>query len=337
MKKFLLFLVIGIVVILFLLLGVLLPVYFIYQNGKGFIAEIQEQTKQRAYEIAIALDTMSGESFYYDNFISLSNVMAKVIEYSNQRDDPFRIKEIFLLDNQGNLIAHNNIVKVAKSFQPKYEKETFRWDEVRFQGNPVELKITGFAKLELPEEFALYEKILFFVPVRKIVENSLKKHLPELLANEYHIITSVYPPDEVLPKATLHILIQNQGIQKVTSYWFGELLKNFMIFLGIFVIVLLSMITFFILKMVPKPTDDDTKQNQAKKEPTYEEEELPLEPIKVEDIDTDKDLEKEKKEVSMSSKVIPFEEAQKLKIEKEKKEEKFPTINENIMDAVPLE
>lgn len=232
--------IIAIFLMFFLIATLLLPFYYIYQSGKNFIEEIQSQTKNRAFEIATALDTMSGESIYYDNFISLSNVLAKIVEFKNQKDDPYKILEIFLLDNQNRLLAHSNIFKVAKDHQDQYDAKKYKLGRILFANNNIDIEIIGYSEVELPKEIAKIDSFIPFLPMENLIKTIIKKSIPDLLANEFHVFSSVYPPDETLPKGSLHMMIKNYGIQPLISYWIKQM----------FYVFVFSLITFFILLIV---------------------------------------------------------------------------------------
>lgn len=280
------FFLVAIIVLLVLIsvAGFFLPIVYVYHSGKSFIREIQDQTRHRAYEIGIALDTMSGESIYYDNFISLSNVMAKILEHSNRREDPFKITEIYLIDNQGKLLAHSDILKVAKDFRPGFDEEMFSLKNMRFSGSPIEIKVVEHAPLVMPENMGL-EKILFFLPWKEFLENYIKKHNPHLLAKKFHLVSSVYPPDEVYPKATLHILMENRGIEKVVSLWIADLTRNIFIFLLVSVFLFFISLALVVIRIFFKPDGDDTGIKKEEEENTLSSGEENL-PESVEDLDS---------------------------------------------------
>lgn len=273
------------VIFMFLFLGsaFIIPVYYIYQSGKNFIEEIQFHTKSRAIEIATALDTMSGESLYYDNLISLSNVLAKIIEVKNQKEDPYKILEIFLLDNNHQLLAHNNIFKVAKDHQNKNDPKTQKLGRVLFANNNIDIEITGYSDVKLPEEVLKLDSFIPFLDLEEIVKNKIKKNIPELLANEFHVYSSVYPPDEILPRASLHIMIKNFGIEPLISYWikqmFYVIIFSFIIFLilfGFFIITLYNLLTQDINKIVEKDLELLPEQIQNDYKNDLPEDELSL-------------------------------------------------------------
>jgi len=360
MKRFFHFILSFVIVIIFLGVGFIVPIVYIYQSGKDFIQEVQQQTRNRVQEIAIALDTMSGESIYYDNMISLSNVMAKIKEHTNIRNDPYKIQEIFLLDKENRLLAHNDILKVAKDFQPNYDPKKYRLGQILFYGNPVAIEITNYAEVQLPPELKKLDSYLFFINIENMVNSYLKKYLPDLLANQYHVYTSVYPPDEILPKASLHILIENTGIVPLISYWVKQMFYVWLFSSAVFVALFLYfMILLYVLLKKPKQDFIDTIQIEK-------ETNLPEDELNIDNVDIDFDLielpgkdTQEKQNVDVlyneeeqldlqefpeqdkkmqSKNIISIQEYQKNKNLKEQKNTQYISNDfENIIDALPLD
>ncbi|MCX7811449.1 MAG: hypothetical protein N2247_11095 [Leptospiraceae bacterium] len=360
MRRFFQFILSLIIVLIFLGIGLIAPIFYIYQSGKDFIQEVQQQTRNRAQEIAIALDTMSGESIYYDNMISLSNVMAKIKEHTNIRNDPYKIQEIFLLDSKNLLLAHNDILKVAKDFQPNYDPKKYRLGQLLFYGNPVAIEITNYAEVQLPPELKKLDSFLFFINIENTINSYLKKYLPDLLANQFHVYTSVYPPDEILPKASLHILIENTGIVPLVSYWIKQMFYVWLFSSAVFVVLFLYfMILLYVLLKKPKQDFIDTVQ--IEKEAILPEDELNLDNVDIDfdlkelpvqdkkekqsdDVLSDEEIQLDSQEFpdqdkKMQSKNVVFmQEYQKNKNLKEQKNtQNIAKDFENIIDALPLD
>lgn len=313
----------------------MIPIVYIYQSGKNFIEEIQLQTKNRAMEITLALDSMSGESIYYDNMISLSNIMSRIMENNNSKLDPYKIKEIFLLNEKDQIIAHNEIVKVAKDFQPYLDPQKYKLKTVLFSGNPIKLEIIGKAKIEYPE---IVKKINLFVKplfnIEEKIQNWIENSIPEILANEFHVYTSVYPPDEVLPKGSLHLIIENQGIGPLISYWIRDMLFVFALSFSIGILLFFSFVVLLfmlLLKNKQKQIFDFKKYKDVEKIP----EEVKQEETQVEQI---QQITEDKNDINQAE-VIFLEDYRKTNQPKEKKIT-IKRINyeyESIMDAQPLE
>ncbi len=351
------------------------PIYYIYQSGKNFIEEIQQQTKSRALEIATALDTMSGESFYYDNFISLSSVLAKIVEINNQKKDPYKIEEIFLLGMNHDILAHNNIFKVAKDHQTKYDPKTYKLDRILFASNNIDLEIIGYSDIKLPLEIIKIDSWFPFFDLGEGLKHIIKKRIPNLLANEFHVYSSVYPPDQILPSASLHIHIKNYGIEPLITYWIQQMFYVLVLSFVIF-IILFGFFTVILYNLIKKNKTIDKELIQLPYQISENKENLPEDELSLDAIDSNI-LEEELKEIdelkqdeeksqndniqkdegiTSKSKVIFLKDFQKrreedkikqyINIEKDEfkkslgneKNSKRGLLNyENIIDALPLE
>lgn len=324
------------VILIVLFFAFIIPIVYMYQSGKNFIDEIQSQTKHRALEIAFALDSMSGESIYYDNMISLSNVMTRIMENNNLKLDPYKIKEIFLLNEKKQVIAHNDIIKVAKDFQPNLDFQKYKLGTILFSGNPVKLEITGKAKIEYPEivkKLNLVLKPLFNIEEK--IQEWIESSLPDLLANEFHIYTSVYPPDEMLPKGSLHLIIENQGIGPLVSYWIRDMLLVFTLSFFVSILLFFGFMIFLIMLLFKKQESQTSEFIDVKEVEILPEEQKKAEEIKTEELQ----LGVEQQEKLNQTKIISLEDYKKINKQQEKQKTIKEIVNkyENILDAQPLE
>ncbi len=169
--------------------------------------------------------------------------MSKIVEHANTRNDPYKIKEIFLLDKNNKLIAHSNIIQMAKDFQSNYSADKFKYKILIYE-NPIEIEITGYVSFEFPNEKNKQNKII--ENIYKIVFDYVKKYLPELLANQFHVSGSVYVPDESLPQGTLHIIIENYGIYPLVMHWLHNVIKITILGVFSFIIIFILFIIFLI-------------------------------------------------------------------------------------------
>ncbi len=353
MKNFLKFILSIILIISILSMGILIPVLFIYYTGKNFILDIQEQTKQRALEIGIALNTMGGESIYYDNMISLSNVMSKIVEHANTRNDPYKIKEIFLLDKNNKLIAHSNIIQMAKDFQSNYTEDKFKYKILIYE-NPLEIEAIGYVSFELSNEKNKQNKII--ENIYKIIFDYVKKYLPELLANQFHVSGSVYVPDESLPQGTLHIIIENYGIYPLVMHWLHNVVKVTILgvfsFIVIFILFIIFLIQFYkkykeiFEEIIEIPEKKDLPEDEFQiQENDFNAHELDSiikkEPesniINLKDYKKLSETRKENKKSITENTITKIENHTTKQEDKEKNIQNNKEIYENIMDALPLD
>lgn len=164
-----------------------LPVWYVYSQGNRFVRESEQVARNRALEMGITLNTLSGESLYYDNLIALSHTMHMVVRQSETRKDAFQIREIFFVDKDGKLIAHSDIAKLAADSGVSYDKDKFQFGQLRFKGDPLSLEVTQRVK---PDFGPLVAKI----GATPLFERLLAFMLPDLTASDYHLAGSVYMP-----------------------------------------------------------------------------------------------------------------------------------------------
>ncbi|MBW7858757.1 MAG: hypothetical protein H3C43_10815, partial [Leptonema sp. (in: Bacteria)] len=161
-----------------LITALALPVWYIYSQGNQFVVDAEKSAQNRSYEMAITLNTMSAESLYYDNLIALSSTLATVVNQSSERNDPFKIQEIFVVDKTGNLIAHSDIAKMAAESFTKYDSSQYHFGEVRFKSDPISIEVTERVKPE-------YGSLVKNLKLEPVFDYLLNKMLPNLAASRY--------------------------------------------------------------------------------------------------------------------------------------------------------
>ncbi len=320
------------ILLIFSSLFIFLPISYVYWSGKSFIEEIQSQTKNRALEVGVALNTLSGESFYYDNMISLSYVMAKIVEHTNTREDPYQIKEIFLIDQKERLIAHSDITKLAKDMQEKYDPIKYKFNELLFVLNPITIDIIGYADIQIPE-------VLF----KKNIENFVQKYLKNLLPNKFHVYTNIYPPDERLPVGSLHIIIHNYGISTMITKWVSDMINVILISVVISILFFLTGIIYLYYTIYKKSEiiveeikELEDKDLEELPEDTLAPDAQEIEEIKKVDIEPPPPPSEKIKTEQQSGKEIPIQSLISLK-ESKKNRVELQNKTDDVLDAIPIE
>jgi uncharacterized membrane protein len=242
------------IIALLLITALALPVWYVYRQGNRFVQESEQSVRNRALEMGITLNTLSGESLYYDNLIALSHTMHMIVRQSQTRQDPFEIREIFLVDNQGKLIAHSDISRMAADSRSSFDKNKFPYGQIRFKGDPLSLEVTQRVR---PDSGPLIAGI----GAASLFERLLTYLLPDLTASDYHLSGSVYMPDEALPSGTLHIVIHNRNAASVLAQYSSTVLQaSAVAVLGAFAlwIIFTVVLTVMIMKnpatMAPPPS-----------------------------------------------------------------------------------
>lgn len=192
-----------------------LPVWYIYSQGNQFVADAEKSAENRSKEMAITLNTISGESLYYDNLIALSSTLATVVKQGIERNDPFKIQEIYVVDKSGALIAHSDISKMASESATKYDSQI---GNLRFKSDPVIVEVTERVKPD-------YGSLINTLGLTKVFDYLLNQILPNLTASRYHVTGTIYQPDDDNSSGSIHLLVQNQNAATILNQYISMVLK----------------------------------------------------------------------------------------------------------------
>ncbi len=101
--------------------------YALYKQTETAHRQVQELAHSRGREVGLALATMAGEVAKDKGYVSLTSTFQEVVRQSRSQNQDFQIDEIFVVDADGKLRAHNDVVKLAKDSQTKeYEKAEYK-------------------------------------------------------------------------------------------------------------------------------------------------------------------------------------------------------------------
>lgn len=192
-----------------------LPVWYIYSQGNQFVADAEKSAENRSKEMAITLNTLSGESLYYDNLIALSSTLATVVKQGIERNDPFKIQEIYVVDKSGNLIAHSDIAKMASESATKYDSQI---GKLRFKSDPVSVEVTERVKPD-------YGNLIKNLGLTSVFDYLLNQILPNLTASRYHVTGTIYQPDDDNSSGSIHLLVANQNAATILNQYIAMVLK----------------------------------------------------------------------------------------------------------------
>ncbi len=319
-----------------------IPVWYVYSQGNRFVRESEQVARNRALEMGITLNTLSGESLYYDNLIALSHTMHMVVRQNQTRNDAFEIREIFLVDNDGRLIAHSDIAKLASDSGVSYDPEIFRFGQLRFKGDPLSLEVTERVKPE-------FGPLITRLGLAPLFEGLLARMLPGLTASDYHLAGSVYMPDEALPSGSLHILIHNRNAAGVLGQYTSTVLEVLAISV-VGAVLLWAIFTIFLAVLVnrqsPPPSLDEHRSLSLETENDASLDDVELSHVDMDDADDRLD-ETSGQETGIDREFepvddLPFENVRSLEDYRDKKKaviqpEETTDVRSKIYDAVPLD
>jgi len=170
----------------------------LFYAGKILVEESNRYVKSRGTELGTGLASLASPEWTGDRLVDLAYSMNEVVRDSRQRNDPVFIKEIFLLDRDGNVLAHNDVSRIAKESEIKYTGEDYDRVLTRPREEPTRLDVAW----NYPEPENQF--------LRKIVEQ-FRKHVKEVPAHTYHLAVAVFPVDADIAKGSIHIYFENRG------------------------------------------------------------------------------------------------------------------------------
>ncbi len=155
----------------------------------------QSITSSRGRELGVALAAMAGENFNSNpGLVKLSATMKEVVRTSKSRGDYFEIQEIGLLDGRGNLLAHNDVARLAKQADKVFQGEKYEKVMNLLKRSPVLTDTLETAPIENPyAEF-------------------LNRFLPRKLTTvKYHMGFAVFQVDDTTATGRLHMIVTVRG------------------------------------------------------------------------------------------------------------------------------
>jgi hypothetical protein len=183
--------------------------YAILRLGAEGLREVQNVSRSRGVEIALAVAQMAGEKFDDDMGVKLSSVMNQVVRISQQRNEDFQVREMIMLRSDGTIMAANEITRVARDAEKKYDGPEYARAMELLARTPTSIRAT---KEERTGAVPVYDLIRKFSPG---LADALARSYPEKVAVEYHVIAAVYPVDEdIQPAGAVHMFVTVQSVNQ---------------------------------------------------------------------------------------------------------------------------
>ena len=199
----------GIFSFLLISTGILVPLgYNSYQSGQARLAELQRQIEHRGSELSLALARLATEQWGPRGMVSVSSAMNEVVRATASRTDEVQVKEILIIDREGNARAHNDFTRLAADSEVTYDEALQRKILVLSQRNPVwRVKSRQFD--DPPLFFGLFESLF-----------------GNLLDNRFMFGAAVFSLDGPIHWGGLHMRVEAHSIERVISDLAGELIQN---------------------------------------------------------------------------------------------------------------
>ncbi len=178
--------------------------YVLLRLGGSGLRELQQVSRSRGMEAALAVSQMASERFDSDMAVKLSSVMNEIVTISRQRDERFQVQQMFMLRADGTLMAANEIARVASDSEVKFNQPEYTSALELPARSPVRVR-------ELKSEPTAAAPI--YAAARKISApfgEWLSAAYPEKVVSEYHISVAVYPVDEeLLAAGSVHLFARS--------------------------------------------------------------------------------------------------------------------------------
>lgn len=214
--------------------------YAILRLGAEGLREVQDVSRSRGVEIALAIAQMAGEKFDDDMGVKLSSVMNQVVRISQQRNEDFQVREMIMLRSDGTIMAANEITRVARDAEKKYDGPEYTRALELLARTPSSVRAT---KEERTGAVPVYDLIRKVSPG---VADALARSYPEKVAVEYHVIAAVYPVDEeIQPSGAVHMFVT---VQSVNQYLAA--LKRYSINTILVAIIFVFLISFAMIALL---------------------------------------------------------------------------------------
>ena len=169
----------------------------------GFV--VLKNYLKRSADIAEMTGVITGTLISYMNgefensdknyYVKLNAALYEMVRDSRDRQDSYRIEEVFFIDKSGKLLAHSDISRIAKNSGADYNTEKYLTAAYRPISNPHSVRIDSILSYDGSYPRKIYDL--------------LKEKFPDLLAERYHIGVAVYPVDTDISRGSVHVMIQN--------------------------------------------------------------------------------------------------------------------------------
>jgi len=177
--------------------SVVAEAFFFHRQITLHTSRVARELRERSYLIAGALGKVTSEFERKGKEMNvvLSSVMYDAVRESKERSDEFTLDEIFYLDRNRKLIAHNDVSKIAKG-----SKNDFAADEYLRPYDRTPVQPIGMTNVEsLPDDPS----------IPGAVYRRLKQRYPKLFVIRTHVSVSVFPVDSDVVIGAVHLFFHH--------------------------------------------------------------------------------------------------------------------------------
>lgn len=173
--------------------------YALYKQTDNAFRQVHDLAHSRGREVGLALANMAGEVAKDKGYVSLTSTFQEVVRQSRSQNQDFQIDEIMIVDADGKLRAHNDVVKLAKDSQTKeYEKKEYKEILSAARRDPVTED-----SLPVPED-----------PARPY-DKYLAKIFPGIANERLHLAVAIFAVDADFATAGVHLFVTIKTVPRI--------------------------------------------------------------------------------------------------------------------------
>ncbi len=186
--------------------------FALYHWGQELIKLEKNYTTQTKQIITI-VNEMTTSDINPKERVIISERMAKIVKnLNNNPEHDFQVEEIFILDSKGKILAHSNVMRMAKEYQKAYHKaeynpttllkhlQDFPKDNVSGSTSTPIVQFLEYQEIELTKSA---KRLFSFLGIEK-AKLAIPFFLPEKFASRY--LVSVIHHSEQKTAASLHLI-----------------------------------------------------------------------------------------------------------------------------------
>ncbi len=187
-------------IMIFLGMSVILIVFALYLWARD-TKQLEARMLDQATAMATVIEGAASGNYGQNSRVLVNMLMSRLVNLSRNEAWDFQIKNLFLLDTAGKVIAHSDIMHVARSMSKNYKKpEYFSVVQSTSPQQPIKIRPLSFQKTELANLFLRIERYSPFLA-------RVGRHmLPEKAPSAYHISVTCYHDNRIGgPVGSLHL------------------------------------------------------------------------------------------------------------------------------------
>lgn len=212
MSRVILFITGSLLILILLIPAVFAPVgYILYSSGLDFSREVQRLIRARGSELAYSMATVASYSTEPENLVILSESMKEVVQNSRARSQNVFVEEAFMVNQSGELLAHNDVALLASGADhDRFKTEQMTNPINRSAREPMSIRPVGYSDVEPPWY------LVYFV-------SKLEEVIPDLRADRYHVAVAVHEMDIPVASFAIHLYLKGNSLPRLLERFYENL------------------------------------------------------------------------------------------------------------------